>query len=201
MAGNRIGSKVESLIAKSDWKRARAAIEKYLTKEPNDHWLWARLSGVKYEQRDYQGALEAAEKALEIVPDCPLAIWSKAGALEMLGKPEVGMYAVLFERGRNQLTNPDEDANECWEGSDWTFGLMADCVFRVAGWLAKLDRRDDAVEAYRDFLWILDLGAQGIYAREEALDRLKKLVPTKKAKHAAAVRDISSLSFSLPVPS
>jgi len=190
MIVNRIGTRIETLIRKSEWKQAQTAIEKQLGKEPDDHWLWARLSAVKYEQRDYQGALEATEKALEIVPDCPLALWSKAGAVEMLGKAEeaMGWYSQLFHRGLEQLKNPDEDANECWEGPDWTSGLTADCVFRTAGCLAKMGRRDNAVGTYRHFLSLVDLGMQGIYSREDALERLNKLVPNKKAKREAAVK-------------
>jgi predicted Zn-dependent protease len=101
MTGNRIGNQIEALVRKSQWKQAQAVIEKQLAKEPGDHWLWARLSGVKYEQRDYPGALQAAKKALQIVADCPLALWSKAGALEMLGKPGQAMrlYSQLVHRG------------------------------------------------------------------------------------------------------
>jgi tetratricopeptide (TPR) repeat protein len=190
MAGNHTANQIETLIRKSAWKQAQAAIEKQLSKEPEDHWLWARLSGVKYEQRDYQGALEAAEKALQIVPDCPLALWSKAGAVEMLGKADdaVKWYSQLLRRGLEQLKHPNEDANECWEGPDWTSGLVADCVFRIAGCLAKTGQRDRAIEMYRDFLGLGDLGTQGIYSREDALQRLNKLVPNKKAKREAAVK-------------
>src|ERR1700687_5102880 len=109
MAKDRIGRHIESLIGREDWKAAHDAIKKQLQKEPDDHWLWARLSGVKYELRDYQGALEAAEKALAIVPDCPLALWSYAIAQEMRGEiPEaMAYYKQLFHRGLQQLKNPD----------------------------------------------------------------------------------------------
>jgi tetratricopeptide (TPR) repeat protein len=190
MARDRIGTHIETLIRKGEWKQARTAIEKQLRREPDDHWLWCRLSGVKYEQRDYQGALEAAEKALGIVPDCPLALWSKAGAVEMLGKADEAMslYSPLLGRGLEQLENPDSDADECWEGPDWTSGLVADCVFRTAGCLAKIGLRDKAVQMYRLFLSLGDMGIQGIYSREDALERLNKLVPSKKAKREAAVK-------------
>jgi hypothetical protein len=65
MAGNRIGTRIESLIEAGEWASAQGVIEKQLAKEPADHWLWARLAGVKYERRDYQGALDAAEKSLD----------------------------------------------------------------------------------------------------------------------------------------
>jgi tetratricopeptide (TPR) repeat protein len=190
MTGNRIATQIENLIRKSEWAQARIAIQKQLVKEPDDHWLWSRLSAVKYEQRDYQGALEAAEKALKIVPDCPLALWSYAGAVEMLGEPDEAkrVYSRLFHRGRGQLKNPDEDAKECWEGPDWTAGLMADCMFRIAGCLAKAGQRANAVEVYREFLSLHDLGVPSIYSRADALTRLKKLMPSKNARRRAVVK-------------
>ncbi len=192
MARNRIGTRIETLIGREDWRAARSAIEKFLEKEPDDHWLWSRLSAVKYEQRDYQGALQAAEKALEIVPDCPLALWSYAGAQEMLGETAKAkeLYLQLLKRGLEQLRNPDEDANECWEGPDWTSGLMADCVFRIAGCLAKMNNGDRAVEMYQNFLNLQDLTVPSIYSREDALQRLNKLVPSKKARREAAMRRV-----------
>ncbi len=190
MKANRIGAQIEELIGASDWKSAQGLIEKQLDRKPDDHWLWARLSGVRYELQDYQGALEAAEKSLDIVPDCPLALWSKAGALEALSRvaDAMGLYSQLFRRGLAELRNPDADANECWEGPDWTSGLLADCLFRIAGCLAKTGQRVAAVEMYQRFLSLGDLGTQGIYSHQDALERLKKLVPSKKARRAAMAK-------------
>ncbi len=192
MARDSVGPRIESLIREEDWKRARKAITVELRRDPESHWLWSRLSAVKYEQRDYRGALEAAGRALEIVPDCPLALWSKAGALEMLDKPKdaLRLYTQLFERGSGQLKNPDEDALECWEGPAWTAGLIADCLFRAAGCLATLGDRSGAVNYYLRFLNFRDLGAQGIYTREDARKELKKLMPRAEDKRAAAVEVI-----------
>ncbi len=180
MASNRI----ETLIGRGEWKSARRAIEKQLEKEPDDHWLWSRLSGVQYEQGDYQGALDAAKKALEIVPDCPLALWSYAGALDMLGETREALrvYIQLVRRGVEEIREPDEDADECWEGADWTRSLVVDCIFRIAGCMAKIGERDKAVRWYERFLDILECGMQqGIYSREDAIARLKKLVRGKNA--------------------
>ena len=175
MAANRVGTRIESLIAGGAWEAAESVIEKQLVKEPDDHWLLARLSAVKYERRDYNAALDAAEKALKIVPDCPLALWSYAGALDMLGRTkEAGKVTIdLTRRGLTELNNPDEDSNECWEDADWTRGVVVDCIFRTADCLAKIGKRDDAVEWYHRFLGLLDFGMQGIYTRAEATARLK----------------------------
>ena len=41
---------------------------------------------------------------------------------------------------------------------------------------------------YQGFLILGDLGTKGIYSREDALERLKKLVPSKKARHEITVK-------------
>ena len=86
MGNNRTGNRIETLIATGEWAAAQRAIKKQLGKEPDDHWLWSRLSGVKYEQCDYQGALDAAEKALKIVPDCLARMGKPDEAVEWYGR-------------------------------------------------------------------------------------------------------------------
>ena len=68
MASNRIETRIESLLAASEWESAQKVVTKQSAREPDDHWLWSRLSGVKYERRDYQGALEATDQRLELLP-------------------------------------------------------------------------------------------------------------------------------------
>lgn len=183
MASDRIGTRIETLIQGNEWESAQRAIEKQLRKEPDDHWLWSRLSAVKYERRQYQEALDAAEKALILVPDCPLALWSCGGALNMLGRTkEAGkVYIRLTRRGLEELSEPDDDANECWEDADWTRGLMVDCIYQTAGCLAKIGKRDEAVEWYKHFLNLQDFGMQGVHSRAEGMAKLKKLVSGRKA--------------------
>jgi tetratricopeptide (TPR) repeat protein len=176
-------NQIEKLIAAGKWKQAEDAIKKRLDKEPDNHWLWSRLSTAKYEQRDYKGALGAVEKALEIVPDCPLALWDYAGALDMIGKPSEAaeVYLRLLRRGRQELDTPDQDADECWEGRNWTLGIMVDCLFRIAGLLAKNGEKSRAIKLYNEFLALVDHGSPGIYTREDAEAKLKKL-QTKATK-------------------
>lgn len=198
MVKNRFGTQLEGLLRDEKWKAAQVLLEKQLSKEPEDHWLWSQLSAVKYEQREYEGALQDAEKALDFVPDCPLALWSKANAVEMLGKTSeaIHLYSQLYERGRRQLKHPDDDANECWEGPEWTTGLISDCLFRLAGCLAKNNQRDQAIQMYLDFLKhlyvlnLLNLRTPGIYSREDAQERLKKLTRNKTVRRAAMVKEM-----------
>ena len=107
-----------------------------------------------------------------------------------------GVAAAEAEgRGLQQLQNPDVDANECWEGPDWTSGLTVDCVFRTAGCLAKMGRRDQAVGTYGLFLSLIDLGLQGIYSRKDALKKLNQLLPNKKTRREAAVKSIGKVEL------
>ena len=99
----------------------------------------------------------------------------------------MGGYAILFNRGLEQLKSPDQDANECWEGRDWTESLMADCLFRTADCLAKLGSVEKAVEMYQEFLPVLDIGVSSSYSREDALNKINKLVPNKKVQRQAAL--------------
>src|SRR5258708_7620538 len=94
-------NQIEKLIGKFEWKLAQQTIEKQLEKDGNNPWLGTRLSAVKHEQHNYEEALEAADKALAIVPDCPLALWSQAGAMDMLGKTKEALkvHEYLFNRG------------------------------------------------------------------------------------------------------
>jgi tetratricopeptide (TPR) repeat protein len=179
---------VESLIGQGEWEEAVKAIEEELRLDPDDHWLWSRLSTVKYEQRKYQEALDAANKALAIVPDCPLALWSLAGALDALGKTAEALkvYAALLGRGIEELLEPDEDANECWEGPAWTYGLVTDCIFRGGGCLAEIGQKEKAVRFYELFLELFDSRKRGIYSPEDAVERLKKL--RKRSKKALSAR-------------
>jgi tetratricopeptide (TPR) repeat protein len=185
--------RIETLIGNGEWDAAQEAIEKELAKEPDDHWLWSRLSGVRYEQHDYDGALEAARKAVKIVPDCPLALWSKAGALDMLGRiPEAArIYRRLFQRGLQELKNPDEDAEECWEGPEWTRALMVDSLFRFALCLEKVGMKDMAAKVYCRFLDSLDMGQQGIYSAEDAKRRLRRLGRKKVDIPKGIARELS----------
>lgn len=182
MTANGNGKRIETLIAAEQWKKAQKAIERQLADEPDSHWLWSRLSCVKYEQRDYQGALDAAQRALAIVPDCPLALWDQANALDMLGKTkEAGLiYSRLFRRGFQEIKEPDEDAEECWEGEQWTWALVVDCIFRIAGCLAKTGASDEAIVCYQHFLFFLRHGIQGIYTIEDGMAALRKLMPAQE---------------------
>ncbi len=167
---------VEPLIEAEEWDKARKVILRQLKDDPDNHWLLTRLSTTYYEQRDYRKALEYAKAARLVVPDCPLVLWDYAGALDMLGRKREArrVYGTLLKRGAREIVEPDEDADECWEGPEWTIALLTDCIFRGAGCLPEA-RKELAANLYRGCLRMIEEGRGGIYSREDVLHRLQQL--------------------------
>src|SRR5580698_9318353 len=105
----RMTSKIERLIRAEDWPAARLAVRAKLRSCPRDHWLLTRLGLTYYEERRYKQALKYSLRALEEVPNCPLALWDYAGSLEMLDQTEEALkvYLVLVGRGIQQIAFGD----------------------------------------------------------------------------------------------
>ena len=79
-------SAIEQLVERKQWKKARALIQEELVSAPTDHWLWLTLSLTYYENKRYEKALACSRRAVELQPDCPLALWHYAGSLYMSGR-------------------------------------------------------------------------------------------------------------------
>lgn len=94
------GPEIERAIDAEDWQGARRLIRAGLKKAPEHHWLLARLALTHYEERDYATALQYGLQAVDIAPQCPLALWEVAGAMEMLGQSSAALrvYRKLTRR-------------------------------------------------------------------------------------------------------
>jgi len=184
--------RVEELIEEGRWVDARRTIEVLLRDRPDDHWLLTRLSTTYYEMGDYEKALELADHALTIAPTCPLALWDRAGALDMLGreKDAFQVYTGLLSRGLESIAT-----DECGEGEEWAAGLMADCLYRAGCVVEDLGGGVKAASFYHSYLRLLDLGVPSIYDREEAAARLRALMPKKdrRAQLREALGDLPEL--------
>src|SRR5881628_249560 len=98
---------VEALIRGGRWRAARKAIRAELKHTPEHHWLLTRLGTTYYEERKYVTALRYVERALRMVPKCPLVLWDYAGSLQMLGRHREAMsvYSRLIRRGARRIAN------------------------------------------------------------------------------------------------
>lgn len=171
----RAGSHIEHLIAQEDWGSARKAIRQELRRKPDDHWFISRLALTYYEQRKYAKALEHETRALQLSPECPLALWGFAGAKDMLGETDEALlvYERLIRRGAARLAH-----GQCGEGVRWARGLVADCYYRVGRIREAQGDVGRAERAYRRHLE-LRRAAESIYAAEEVRSRLLALeLPT-----------------------
>jgi tetratricopeptide (TPR) repeat protein len=110
------------------YDQAIVLLRKNLKQSPDCHWLWFELSSAYYEKKKYKIALKYAQKALEIMPDCPLALWYCAAALsysdiEGSYQKSYDIYKQLIKKGVAGLDRMDC----CNEGHDYNTGFINDC--------------------------------------------------------------------------
>ncbi|MGO9775652.1 MAG: tetratricopeptide repeat protein [Terracidiphilus sp.] len=120
---------IEKAIQDENWIDARRLIKAELRSDPKDHWLMSRLALTYYEQKKYKQALYWDAMALQVSPNCPLAIWGYAGTLEMLGRQgeSLALFRWLLSWGEEELAY-----GECGEGIRKARSLIADCHYRIA---------------------------------------------------------------------
>jgi tetratricopeptide (TPR) repeat protein len=161
---------IEQHIEVDDWEGARRLILIDLESEPDDHWLLTRLSLTYYEQRDYERSLELTNRALELAPQCPLALWDHAGTLEELDRPReaLSIYQGLVDRGVDSLAY-----GECGEGRAWSRGLVADCLFRMGTCYVTLGDSGTAAECFKRCLSLRGPGCRSIYPIAEVRSKLR----------------------------
>lgn len=168
--------KIESLMASKDWSAAERQIRLELRTEPNVHWLWERLGAACYEQRRYEEALRYAEKALEIMPKCSLALWDKAGALHMLGRVSeaIDLYRKLLRKGLEGIAR-----EPCSEGRAWARALVSDSYYLLGLCYVSTHERIKAIRAIRQSLDLRGPGVQSIYPIAMVRDTLSKVQETR----------------------
>ncbi len=168
-------SAIERLLEKKDWSAARAVIHEQLVFQPTDHWLWFSLGLTYYEQRDYEKALKCCEHAVQLQPDCPLALWHYAGSLYMAGKQSsaLAIWTSLMNMDLEQIAYGDHG-----EGMDWAMQLVNDVHFRIGRYYEWLGKRDLACQSFQKYLHNRDHGVGSIYEREHA----EKLLATAAAE-------------------
>jgi len=172
-----MSSHIETLIAKEDWTRARKVIKASLRRDPSSHWLLTRLGLTYYEEFDYKRALKYHEEALRQEPECPLAKWDHAGALDMLGRLDeaISEYSELLDRGIDEIAHGD-----CGEGVAWASRLFADCHYRLASCHFKKGQIDRAKSSIASLRESLSKGAGTIYSHEE-IDKLATKIECETA--------------------
>ncbi|MGB9145702.1 MAG: hypothetical protein WCC14_07765 [Acidobacteriaceae bacterium] len=171
---NRQTSKViEKAIKADDWAGARRLIQAELRLNPKDHWLMSRLALTYYEQRKYEKAMYWDVAALQEAPCCPLAMWSYAGTLDMLGRyaEALVIYRCLASWSEEELAH-----GNCGEGVPRARSLITDCLYRIARiWEEKRQWKRSAA-AYKEHLSRRKNGSGSIYPVREVKVRYEDVL-------------------------
>lgn len=141
-----------------------------LRRQPDSHWLLARLALTYYEEFDYERALTIGQQAYDLAPQCPLVLWDLAGTLNMLERHReaISIYHRLIRRGVEPVAYGD-----CGEGLAWARGLIADSWYRLARCERELGRRARAVHCYQQHLAMRGPGCRSIYPLRDVRKELR----------------------------
>jgi tetratricopeptide (TPR) repeat protein len=152
--------RIDLLVQKKAWKKARTLLHEELVFQPADHWLWLTLSSAYYEDKEYEKALRCAEWAVQFEPRCPLALWHYAGALYMTDSEPAAMaiWATLLAMDVEDVAH-----GEHGEGMAWALQLLNDVHYRMGKYYQRIGEFALAAEAYRKHLHNRQHGVGSIY--------------------------------------
>jgi tetratricopeptide (TPR) repeat protein len=162
---------IEALIARKQWAKARDSIHEALEEAPTDHWLWLTLSLTYYEENKYEKALQCSQRAVELQPSCPLALWHLAGALFMNDREDAALVIWTL------LRTMDLEAiayDECGEGMDWALQLVNDVHYRIARYYQWKEEHELARHSFAKYLHNREHGVGSIYNKEQVEEYLAR---------------------------
>ena len=174
---------IEERIAANDWSGARRLIRAALRREPDSHWLLARIGLTYYEERRYAHALRWSERALARAPRCPLVLWEYAGDLQQLGRHREALrvYSGLVRRGVDSIAH-----GPCGEGLRWARGLVADALYRQAIVYIALGQRRRARTSLEDHLSLRGPGCASAYPVRQVRRELQTLCGESSGRRSRA---------------
>ena len=163
---------IERSLANNNWKKARSLIQDELIYKPMDHWLWMHLGLTYHEERDYEKAVHCSKRAVQLAPNCPLALWHYAGSLEMAGRgaSALPIWVMLLTMDIEEVAYGDHG-----EGMDWALQLLNDVHYRMGRYYQRMGNKDLAIESYRKYLHNRAHGVGSIYELSKAEAALARL--------------------------
>jgi tetratricopeptide (TPR) repeat protein len=163
---------IERALAEKGWKEARVLIQDELLFQPMDHWLWMHLGLTYHEQREYEKAVECSKRAVQLAPNCPLALWHYAGSLEMAGEGAFALpiWIMLLSMDVKEVAHGDHG-----EGMDWALQLLNDVHYRMGRYYERIGNNELATESFRKYLHNRGHGVGSVYDLSKAEESLSRV--------------------------
>jgi tetratricopeptide (TPR) repeat protein len=165
-------ARIETHLAGKKWPEARALIQEQLVFHPEDHWLWMNLGLTYHEEKEYDKAMECSKRAVQLAPDCPLALWHYAGSLDMAGRGALALpiWIMLLRMEPEQVAYDDHG-----EGMEWALRLLNDVHYRIGRYYQWIGRNDLAAESYHKYLHNRRHGVASIYEQGKVVKYLRQV--------------------------
>ena len=165
-------SRIEAYIAEKNWKQARSLIQDELLFKPMDHWLWMTLGLTYHEEQEYDRAVQCSKRAVQLAPDCPLALWHYAGSLDRAGHGAFALpiWIMLLSMEIEQVAYGDHG-----EGMGWALQLLNDVHYRMGRYYQRLGKKELASESFRKYLHNREHGVGSIYDLSKAEEYLSQV--------------------------
>jgi len=167
-----ISEVLNQCIMEEDWQKAKEILENELRNFPEDHFLLTQMGEVYYEMRDYNKALIFTQKAVEIAPNCPLALNNHATVLFMHERYEEAqqIWKNLLKKGVSEIAQ-----DECAEGIRWAKSLLNDIRFRVGDTYLALGNSPKALQFYQLHLENRQRGQFSNFSKKEILEEIREI--------------------------
>lgn len=162
-----------------DYEGAKKLLHKEIKKTPSDHWLYAQLSISYYELFDYKTALEHVEKAINLSPDCPLALDYYATILFANNRTEeaLSIWNKLLNLGIDEIAH-----GQCGEGIRFAKSLINDIQYMVGEVYVELNEKDKALNYYKLHLQNRQRGVFSNFTKRQVEKKIKNIEPVSVCK-------------------
>ena len=173
-AGKIFQSKLDLLKRKSDWNGMITMLKRYVSRYPNEYYIYQQLAATYYIESigKYQLALKCAENAFNMEPDDDLNIYTYACSLYYVGRLDESFD--LFSR----ITSKDVDAiayGEHGEGILYAKALINDSIYMMGVICQDKHQYKEAREQFMKHLTTRRRGQYSDFTKKQVLSHLTSI--------------------------
>ena len=167
-----ISTIINNCFATENYSEAKKILHKRIDDNSNEHWNYAQLSISYYETKNYETALKYSTKAVELQPNCPLALDYHASILFAKGKLKDAkqIWENLLSRDINDIAFGD-----CGEGMKNAKSVKNDIRYILAYLYLQLNDKNKAIVLLNEHLENRKRGQFSNFTKKEVEKELKKI--------------------------